>query len=140
MGFGATYTYAPDNGDAVYAVMTSNATPCLASSTATSNVITMEVGVLSAGVVAYWHLDEVSGNNYVDANGLNDGTGNPSPTATTGQVSGAQLFDGTTTKIDVPASTTFDFAANGDFSVEFWYKGSTPANINIAMGVILPQQ
>ena len=90
--------------------------------------------VVPAGLVAYWHLDEASGNTYMDFTGINDGTGNPSPTATTGHVSGAQQFNGTTTKIDVPASTTFDFAADGDFSVEFWYKGSTPANINIAMG------
>ena len=78
-GLGATYTYAPNNGDEVYAVMTSNATPCLTGSPATSNTITMEVGILPAGVVAYWHLDESAGDTYTDSNGLNDGTGNPSP-------------------------------------------------------------
>ena len=124
-GTGSTFTYTPADGDAVYALMTSNATPCLAGSPATSNTITMKVGVLPAGVVAYWHLDEATGDTYLDSNGLNDGTGNPSPTAITGQVNGAQLFDGTSTKIDVPASSTFNFAANGDFSVEFWYKGNS---------------
>ena len=63
-GLGATYTYAPNNGDEVYAVMTSNATPCLTGSPATSNTITMEVGTLPAGVVAYWHLDESAGDTY----------------------------------------------------------------------------
>ncbi len=114
MAVSDTYTYTPSNGDEVYAVMTSNATPCLAGSPATSNTITMEVGVQPAGVVAYWHLDESAGDTYVDSNGLNDGTGNPSPTATAEQVGGAQQFDGTT-KIEVPASPTFDFAADGDF-------------------------
>ena len=70
---------------------------------------------------------------YTDFTGINDGTGNPSPTAIAGQVNGAQLFDGTTTKIEVPASPTFDFAANGDFSVEFWYKGkSSTGNTQVA--------
>ena len=62
---------------------------------------------------------------YTDVTGINDGTGNPSPTAISGQINGGQHFDGTT-KIEVPASTTFDFAADGDFSVEFWYKGTAP--------------
>ena len=70
-------------------------------------------------------MDEAGGNTYTDAYGLNNGTGNPSPTATTGKVSGAQQFNGTTTKIEVPASPTFDFASNGDFSFEFWYKQPT---------------
>ena len=84
---------------------------------------------LPAGVVAYWPLDEASGPVYADVTGTNDGTGNLSPTAVTGQVNGGQQFDGSTTKIEVPASPTFDFAADGDFSVEFWYKGtSAPAS------------
>ena len=68
----------------------------------------------------------MAGNTYVDFTGINNGTGNPSPTAVAGQVNGAQQFDGTTNKIAVPASPTFDFAANGDFSVEFWYQGTIP--------------
>ena len=32
-----------------------------------------------------------------------------SPTPSDGQVSGAQLFDGSTTKIDVPANASLDF-------------------------------
>ena len=80
--------------------MTSNATPCLAGSPATSNTITMKVGVLSAGVVAYWHLDEVTGNNYVDANGLNDGTGNLSANCCCRTGKWRPAFDGTTTKIE----------------------------------------
>ena len=80
-------------------------------------------------------LDEAAGTIYADVTGINDGTGNPSPTAISGQVNGGQHFDGTTTKIEVPASTTFDFAADGDFSVEFWYKG-TATIIRMIIGTI----
>ena len=52
-----------------------------------------------------------------------------SPTPSAGQVSGAQLFDGSTTKIEVPANTSFDFLAADNFSVEFWYKGSTVPSV-----------
>ena len=42
-GTGSTFTYAPADGDAVYAIMTSNATPCLAGSPANSNTVVMTV-------------------------------------------------------------------------------------------------
>ena len=44
-------------------------------------------------------------------------------TPVTGKVNGAQQFNGTTDKIEVPADPAFDFAATDNFSVEFWYKG-----------------
>ena len=80
---------------------------------------------LPASVVGYWNLNESAGGTFSDLTGVNNGTGNVSPTPSAGQVSGAQLFDGSTTKIDVPANTSLDFTAAGNFSVEFWYKGST---------------
>ncbi len=64
---------------------------------------------LPASVVAYWKLDETAGNTFSDLTGVNNGTGNVSPTPSAGQVSGAQLFDGSTTKIDVPANPSLDF-------------------------------
>ncbi|HEY3370758.1 MAG TPA: hypothetical protein VGK10_07915, partial [Prolixibacteraceae bacterium] len=94
---------------------------------------------MQPGVISYWHLDE-SGNSFSDDLGTNNGTGYLSPMAVTGQVSGAQQFNGTTTKIQVPASPTFDFAANGDFSVEFWYKGvNVPSGYKIAVGRYIPE-
>ena len=60
---------------------------------------------------------------YIDQMGINNGIGNVSPSPDAGQVGGAQLFDGSTTKIEVPANPSLDFAANNKFSVEFWYKG-----------------
>jgi len=43
VGTGVSYSYTPVNGDQVKVVLTSNATPCLTSSPATSNIITMVV-------------------------------------------------------------------------------------------------
>ena len=45
-GTGSTFTYAPADGDAVYAIMTSNATPCLAGSPATSAPVMMNINPL----------------------------------------------------------------------------------------------
>ncbi len=64
---------------------------------------------LPASVVGYWKLDETAGNTFSDLTGVNNGTGNVSPAPSAGQVSGAQLFDGSTTKIDVPANPSLDF-------------------------------
>jgi len=47
----ATYSYTPANGDVISVVMTSNASPCLAGSPATSNHVTMVINpVLTASV------------------------------------------------------------------------------------------
>ncbi len=72
---------------------------------------------LPASTVAYWKLDETAGNTFSDLTGVNNGTGNVSPTPSAGQVGGAQLFDGSTTKIEVPANPSLDFAAADNFSV-----------------------
>jgi hypothetical protein len=95
--------------------------------------------VVPAGLVAYWHLDEVAGNTYVDITGTHNGTGNLSPTTVAGKANGGQQFNGTTTKIDVPASPTFDVAANGNFSVEFWYKSTNaPTEYKVVIGRYIP--
>ena len=90
----------------------------------------IDPGSIPAGLISYWKLDETSGGTYIDQMGINNGIGNVSPTPSAGQVGGAQLFDGAATKIDVPANTSFDFAATDNFSVEFWYKGSTVPSAN----------
>ena len=64
---------------------------------------------LPASVVGYWNLNETAGNTFSDLTGVNNGTGNVSPAPSAGQVSGAQLFDGSTTKIEVPANPSLDF-------------------------------
>ncbi|HLO60825.1 MAG TPA: hypothetical protein VK179_18885, partial [Bacteroidales bacterium] len=83
------------------------------------------------GLISYWHFDEANGPVYTDAAGFNNGTGNIAPTAVQGRVNTAQHFNGTSTKIDVPANPTFDFLANGDFSFECWYKGTASSKMLI---------
>ena len=99
----------------------------------------IDLGGVPAGLISYWKLDETVSGTYIDQMGINNGTGNLSPTPSAGQVSGAQLFDGSTTKIDVPADTSLDFTAAGNFSVEFWYKGSTsiPSALNVAVSRVI---
>jgi len=93
------------------------------------------------GLISYWHLDEAAGNTYVDVTGINNGTGNVSPSAVSGQVNGGQLFNGTTTKIDVPADPSLDIPADGDLSVEFWYKnGNVPSSTQIVVSRFMSQK
>ena len=72
-------------------------------------------------MISYWNFNEPVSGFYTDFAGSNNGTGTTTPVA--GQVNGAQQFNGTTDKIEVPADPSFDFAATDNFSVEFWYKG-----------------
>ncbi|NTW31490.1 MAG: LamG domain-containing protein [Bacteroidetes bacterium] len=57
------------NNDAITCTMTSNATPCLTGSPATSNTVTMTVTTLCNNIFAYWKFDGTSGN-------TSDATGN----------------------------------------------------------------
>jgi hypothetical protein len=76
--------------------------------------------------ISLWKMDEVNpagaGGIYTDAFDGNNGAGAVNPTADTGQVSGAQLFDGSTTQINVPADNSFNWQADESFSIEFWIK------------------
>ena len=76
--------------------------------------------------VAYWHLDEASGPTYADSNaGTHPGTCTNCPTAATGQVNGAQSFDGINDTIDVSANSAFDWGAADTFSIEFWVNANS---------------
>ncbi len=71
-----------------------------------------------------WRLDEdPATTTYLDFYSAADGTctdpGCPVPVA--GQVNGAQSFDGND-KIDVTDTSTFNWAANDSFTIEFWMK------------------
>ena len=88
---------------------------------------TIKVTIIPTGMISYWQLNEVSGGSYTDLMNVNPGTGTTTPIV--GLVNGGQQFNGTTNKIDVPANPSLDFAANSNFSFEFWYNApsSTPA-------------
>jgi|GEM_PF-2788568 len=89
----------------------------------------------SPAMISYWKLDESSGTSYSDQIGTNNAVaGTTAPIPASGQVAGAQQFNGFH-QINVPADPSFDFAANSSFSVEFWYKGSAvPTTVKSAVG------
>ena len=85
-----------------------------------------------------WKLDETAGPIYVDsspseANGTcTDPDGCPVPVA--GQVNGAQSFDGIDDAIDVTETSTFDWAADANVTIEFWMKSdAAPMGVNDVM-------
>lgn len=73
-------------------------------------------------LVSYWKLNETSGTTYADFVGANNGSSTNPPTPVTGQVDGAQQFNGTSNGIVVPPSTGFDWEANSSFTIEAWIK------------------
>jgi hypothetical protein len=84
-----------------------------------------EVTPCPANMSSYWKLNETSSGSYADSYGDNTGACAgvcPVPT-TDGMVSTAQVFDGDTTGIDIPADDAFDWGVNDSFSIEFWMKG-----------------
>ncbi len=91
-------------------------------------------------IFAYWKLDEPtpSGPNgtYADFVKGNAGTGGVNPTAATGIINGAQAFNGTDTRINVPADNSFNWQSNESFSIEFWMKtdGIAPAEDQAIIG------
>lgn len=78
------------------------------------------------GMIAYWQLDETGGTSYADSYGTHPAATSLPPTPVTGQVGGAQQFDGSgstgTNEIRVPAHGDFDWGAGDSFSIEFWLK------------------
>jgi lysophospholipase L1-like esterase len=78
-----------------------------------------------SAMVAYWHLDE-AGQPYKDeflSNQLSCEGACPAPVS--GVVNGAQLFNGSTSGITVPAAPMFDWSAGGSFTIEFQLKRGT---------------
>jgi hypothetical protein len=71
-----------------------------------------------------WPLDEAAGPTYQDVVGNSNAAcvGN-CPSAVTGQVDGAQAFDGSSTGLDLPAGASFEWAQTGSFTLSLWTKG-----------------
>ncbi len=79
------------------------------------------------GRVAYWKLDETSGSTYADSEGSLDGAcagACPAPT-TGGQLNGAQIFDGSSAGINIPADSLMDWGVDDSFSIELWVRGNS---------------
>ena len=96
-----------------------------------------EVPECPANIISYWKLDETSGTTYTDFFSGNDGTAVNAPTPIpTGQVSGAQSFDGVNDQISAPSNIIYDWAFNVSFSFEFWMNHSTsvPSSAEVIVG------
>ena len=78
------------------------------------------------GMISYWKLDEAAGPDYADLMGANDGSSSNAPTSVEGTVGGAQAFDGTGDRIDIPADASFDWGVDSSFSIEYWMRKDTP--------------
>ena len=75
--------------------------------------------------LAHWRLDEPGGPIYKDlSQGRHATCVGDCPTATGGQIGGAQRFNGSSTGLDVTAHASFDWNAADSFSVELWVQGT----------------
>ena len=82
-----------------------------------------------ADMIAYWKLDE-GGQPYDDFYSGHDaqcvGSGNCPAALTKGRVNGAQTFNGTSTRVNVPVipgDDSFNWGKDDSFSIEFWMRG-----------------
>jgi lysophospholipase L1-like esterase len=89
-----------------------------------------------SGIIAYWKLDEGQGNSYDDFIDAHEGSCiGQCPDAASGQVGGAQAFNGTDTGINVAPHTSFDWTAQDSFTIEYWMKKSSSCTGNeVAVG------
>jgi hypothetical protein len=79
-------------------------------------------GGCPAGLIAYWKLDETSGNSFADSVDSHAASCNSGcPISTTGVVSTALTFNSATT-VTVPANSAFDFGVGDSFSVQAWVR------------------
>jgi len=74
----------------------------------------------------YWKLDETTGSPYLDAylNADATCTGEGCPLPVSGEVNGAQSFDGND-ELTVTQSSTFNWSLDDSFSIAFWIKTDT---------------
>ena len=93
---------------------------------------------LSISTDHYLKLDETLGSPYKDFYGNADGTcsGSQCPTAVTGVVGGAQLFDGIDDEVTITNTATFDWTKDDSFTIEFWLKTNKtdPADNMVIIG------
>ena len=72
---------------------------------------------IPAGLVSWWPLE----GNATDVYGSNNGILQNSPTFVTGKVGQAMSVNGTN-GISVPTSSSLNFGAGADFSIDAWIK------------------
>jgi hypothetical protein len=81
-----------------------------------------------SGLVGWWKFDEGSGATFYDSSGRgHTGTFVNSPTWVQGRVGPWALsFDGSSSFVNIPASTDFDFNTTGEFSISVWVYSKDP--------------
>ena len=92
-----------------------------------------------ADTISLWKLEETPAAPnavYEDDFDTNNGTGQVNPTAVAGQIGGAQQFNGSDTRINVPADNSFDWQFNESFSIEYWVKTDSgiPTDNKVVIG------
>ena len=80
--------------------------------------------------VAWWQLDEGSGQIANDTIGNNHGTLENNPTWSGGQVNGGLSFDGVNDYVEVADNNALDFGT-GDFSLSTWVNTSDSSGIDV---------
>ena len=100
--------------------------------TSLSNTITIMPEAPGTGcpsnIVAYWRLDEETAGSYKDSISDNNGicAGVCPDPCDDGKVNGTQVFDGSTTGINVSDDDAFDWSNTDNFTIEFWMKKDVP--------------
>jgi uncharacterized repeat protein (TIGR01451 family) len=93
--------------------------------------------IAADGAVAYWRLGESSGTTVTDSRGTNTGTYVGAPQmgvagALNGDPNTAVTFPAASAYASIPDANALDFG-NGPFTVEFWYKASTPNTLRFLL-------
>ncbi len=95
-------------------------------------LVVQQITNISAGLLAYWNFDEISGMKLRDASNLgHDATlqGNPAAAGVSGQIGGAFSFDGVNDFAVVPHSSTLNLT--DDATISFWLN---PQNYGLQSG------
>ncbi|WP_165869127.1 LamG-like jellyroll fold domain-containing protein, partial [Thiogranum longum] len=79
---------------------------------------------MPTGLRRYWPLDETGSTSFADITGGAAASCTACPAPATGQVAGAQQFDGIANEINVADDGSFDWATTDRFSVEAWVNKS----------------
>ena len=86
----------------------------------------------------YWRLEKIQQNTFTDYTGNLNADVLVNTTPILGKVDSAQSFTGSS-KVDIPAHSSFDWSANSSFTIEFWVNkpDACPAQTTSKNNVIL---
>jgi hypothetical protein len=90
--------------------------------------------VCRTDAISYWKLDETSGAVFVDSVGTNNGScpGSDCPVPASGQVNGAQTFNGSSTRITVPHNSSLN--VSDSLTLSAWVNTATCSGRRVIVG------